>query len=149
MIIGNIKTYKSCGMSTLDLDKYIEFLKTITPDIEPGKYELSDGAYYNVTDVVKQIPADSPEAVFESHKKYIDIQYVFEGSEEMGYADTADLTATTDYNEEKDYILYDGKAGSVITFKTGDFAVFAPMDGHKPGCGNGTSRKVIIKVPVK
>ena len=146
MILGNIKTYKSCGMSSAALDKYIEVLKTITTDIEPGRYELEDGAFYNVSGVINQEPADKK--VFESHEKYIDIQYVFEGTEEMEYADTADLTVTQPFDADKDCALYTGK-GTLITFKPGDFAVYAPMDGHKPGCGNGTSRKVIIKVPVK
>ena len=146
MILGNIKTYKSCGMSSIALDKYIEVLKTITPDTESGRYELEDGAFYNVSGVINQVPADTK--VFESHEKYIDIQYVFEGTEEMEYADIADLTVTQPYDADKDCALYTGK-GTLITFKAGDFAVYAPMDGHKPGCGTGTSRKVIIKVPVK
>ncbi len=147
MIIGNIKTYKSCGMSTADLDKYIELLKTITTETPDGRYELSDGAYYLVKGNVILKPADV--AVYESHEKYIDIQYVLEGIEEMGYANTTELTVTTPYNADKDCTLYDSKGGSLITFKAGDFAVFAPMDGHKPGCGIGTSKKVIVKVPVK
>ena len=146
MILGNIKTYKACGMSTIELDKYIEFLKTITPDTPSGRIELWDGAFCNVSGVINQTPADSK--VFESHEKYIDIQYVFEGTEEMEYADTADLTITQPFDAEKDCALYSGK-GVLITFKPGDFAVYAPMDGHKPGCGNGTSRKAIIMVPVK
>ena len=146
MILGNIKTYKSCGMSTAALDKYIEFLKTLSPDTPAGRIELEDGAFCNVSGVINQAPADTK--VFESHEAYIDIQYVFEGTEEMEYADTADLTVTQPFDAEKDCALYTGK-GVLITFKPGDFAVYAPMDGHKPGCGNGTSRKAILKVPVK
>lgn len=146
MIFGNVKTYRSFGMSTADLDKYIELLKSVKSDAKPGRYELTDGAYYIVSDVVTQNPAE--EGVFESHEKYIDIQYVFEGAEGMEYADTAELTVTQPYKEDGDCALYSGK-GVMLNLKAGDFAVFAPMDGHKPGCGNGTSRKVIVKVPVK
>lgn len=146
MIFGNVKTYRACGMSTDALDKYIELLKTIKADAKPGKYELDNGAYYIVSDIVTQGSAD--EKVFESHEKYIDIQYVFEGTEGMEYADTAELTVTAPYDESIDAALYKGK-GIMLNFKAGDFAVFSPMDGHKPGCGSDTSRKVIVKVPVK
>ncbi len=146
MILGNIKTYKSCGIFADALDKYIDILKSITPDTEAGRYELEDGAYYNVSGVINQVPADKK--VFEAHEKYIDIQYILEGTEQMEYADIAELTVSQSFDADKDYALYTGK-GTLISFKPGDFAVYAPMDGHKPGCGNGTSRKVIIKVPVK
>lgn len=146
MILGNIKTFRSCGMGSAELDRFIEELKKITPDTAPGRIDLWDGAFINISDKINQEPAEGK--VFESHEKYIDIQYVFEGTEEMEYADTADLTVTQPYDADKDCALYTGK-GVLITFKPGDFAVYAPMDGHKPGCGNGISRKAIIKVPVK
>ena len=146
MIFGNIKTFKSCGMVSADLEKYIELLKTITPDIKDGRYELSDGAYYNVCTVAKQ--GDPAEKVFESHKKFIDIQFVFEGSEQMEYADLQTLPVTQPYAEDGDCALEKGE-GVLLTVNTGDFVVFCPEDAHKPGCGNGTSRKVIVKVPVK
>lgn len=145
MIFGNIKTYRSCGMSSEALDKYIEVLKSITLDTPTGRYELEDGAFYNVCECAQK-PAC--EKQFETHKKYIDIQYVYDGTEDMGYADIGALTEAQAYDEKGDYALHDGE-GVMITFKPGDFAVFAPMDAHKPGCGNGTSKKVIIKVPVK
>lgn len=146
MILGNIKTFKSCGMGSLELDKFIEELKKVTPETPSGRIDLWDGAFMNISGDINQEPAEGK--VFESHEKYIDIQYVFVGTEEMEYADTADLTVTQPYDADKDCALYTGK-GTLIKFKTGDFAVYAPMDGHKPGCGNSVSRKVIIKVPVK
>ncbi len=146
MIFGNINTYRAFGMSSADLDKYIEVLKSIKSDIEPGRHELTDGAYFNVVHVNEQKSPD--ECEFESHEQFIDIQFVYEGAEDMEYADTADLTVTSPYKADGDYALYKGK-GSLLHLKAGDFAVFAPMDAHKPGCGNGTSKKVIIKVPVK
>lgn len=145
MIYGNIKTFKSCGMVSADLEKYIEVLKTITPDTENGRYELENGAFYNVC-TVNQSPAEGKK--YESHKKYIDIQYVFEGTEQIGYADLQTLTVTDPYSDEKDCALEVGD-GVMLTLNAGDFAVFCPEDAHMPGCGNGVSRKVIIKVPVK
>ncbi len=146
MIFGNIKTFRSCGLGSEALDKYIEVLKTITLDTPLGRHELSDGAYYNVCEVNTQKPIS--EGVFETHKKYIDIQYVYDGTEVIGYADIDTLKVTKEYDAEGDYALHEGE-GVFFTLKPGDFAVFAPMDAHMPGCGDGKSKKVIIKVPVK
>lgn len=145
MIIGNIKTYKSCGMTTADLDKYLDVLRGLTADIADGKYELDNGAFYIVS-TPTLAPAET--RVFESHKKYIDIQYILEGTEQMEYADLQTLTVTQPYSEEGDCALETGK-GVLLTLNAGDFAIFCPEDGHKPGCGVGTSRKAIVKVPVK
>ena len=146
MIFGNIKTFKSCGLGSADLDKYLEVLKNITPDIELGRHELTDGAFFNVVEVKEQ--KSISESVWESHKKFIDIQYVLTGTEVMGYADIETVKVTKEYTEDGDYALHEGD-GVFFTFKPGDFAVFAPMDAHMPGCGNASSKKVIIKVPVK
>ena len=145
MILGNIKTFKSCGMVSADLEKYIEVLKSIPADVANGRHELSDGAYYNVFDVTQ---GDAATKEFESHKKFIDIQFILEGTEQMEYADLETLTVTTPYVEKDDYALETGK-GIMLTLSAGDFAVFCPEDAHKPGCGNGKSRKAVVKVPVK
>ncbi len=145
MIIGNIKTYKSCGMTTADLDKYLDVLRTLTPDITDGTRQLDNGAYYNVVTPTLS-PAEGRE--FESHKQFIDIQYILEGTEQIEYADLQTLTVTKPYSEDGDCALETGK-GILLTLNAGDFAIFCPEDAHKPCCGEGTSRKVIVKVPVK
>jgi len=147
MIFGNVKTFRSCGLGSEDLDKYIEILKSVAPGTPPGRVTLDDGAFYMISKEFTHKPAS--EKQFEAHRKYIDIQYVFEGEEEIGYTDIENLTITQEFDEEKDCLLGEGD-GVMLKLKAGDFAVFAPMDAHKPCCGNGThSRKVIMKVPVK
>ncbi len=145
MIVGNINTYRSCGMSTEALDKYIEFLKTVSADTPKGKYTLEDGTIYYVSEITQMLPSEKP---YESHKKYIDIQFILSGTEDMEYADITAVTETEAYNDEDDAALHEGD-GIMLTLKPGDFVVFAPMDAHKPGCGTGNSKKVIIKVPVE
>ena len=91
------------------------------------------------------------QGVWEAHRKYIDVQYVADGVEQMGYANIKMLTVKKSYDEGDDYELYDG-AGSLVTVPAGSFAIFFPEDGHIPGVAMDDKpaavRKVVVKVAV-
>ena len=142
MIFGNIHSYRDYGVT--DLMPYLELLATLPSDAPDGKTTLENGAYYTVYTITQKA---REVAKFESHKNYIDLQYILEGCEQMEYADLSTLTSITPYSEEKDCEFFCGE-GTMLSFRPGDFAVYAPMDGHKPGLGNGISRKVVVKIPV-
>ena len=87
---------------------------------------------------------------FEAHRKYIDVQYIVEGTEQMGYAHVSALASAVPYDAEKDAEMFTGE-GSFITAPAGTFIVFFPEDGHMPGVAIGkpkTVRKVVVKVKV-
>ncbi len=91
------------------------------------------------------------QGVWEAHRKYIDVQFVAAGVEEMGYANIKTLTVKKPYDEQADYALFDG-IGIFLTVPAGSFAIFFPEDGHIPGSavdGQPASvRKVVVKVAV-
>lgn len=92
------------------------------------------------------------ERKYESHRDYIDIQYVAAGTEVIYYAPTDRLQAVTDYHAANDYQLYaDPSAATPLHLAAGSFAIFYPQDGHKPGCINGAAcriKKIVIKARV-
>lgn len=91
------------------------------------------------------------QGVWESHRKYIDVQFVATGVEEMGYANIKTLTVKKPYDESVDYALFDG-SGTFVKVPAGSFTIFFPEDGHIPGSAvNGEPaavRKVVVKVAV-
>jgi YhcH/YjgK/YiaL family protein len=91
------------------------------------------------------------QGVWEAHRKYIDVQFVAGGVEEMGYANIQTLTIKKPYDEQADYALFDG-SGSFITVPAGSFTIFFPEDGHIPGSAvdgkPAAVRKVVVKVAV-
>jgi YhcH/YjgK/YiaL family protein len=90
---------------------------------------------------------DADTAKMETHKNYIDIQIAIFQDEQMGYTPTLNLTQPRDaYNDVKDVTFYFDKAETMLQVKKGKFAIFFPEDGHQPGIGEGTWRKVIVKV---
>lgn len=90
---------------------------------------------------------------FESHRKYIDIQYIVSGREKFRFLHTDMLKTLTAYAEEKDVQRYeDHGEGAQITLEAGDFIIFFPEDGHlaciSPEKEDTVSEKMIIKIPV-
>jgi biofilm protein TabA len=85
----------------------------------------------------------------ECHQKYLDIHFVFKGSDLMGYKETSlckDLD--TDDIAENDYKLFKDKPVSDILINEGYFAIVFPGDAHAPLMGEGKFLKVVAKIIV-
>lgn len=92
-------------------------------------------------------------AFFESHKKYIDVQFVVAGEEFMDVSCIENLEILEPYNDEKDVVKYKTKENnfSSLLIQKGQLAVFFPQDAHQP-CIQAKSDervfKAVIKIPV-
>lgn len=90
---------------------------------------------------------DREECFFESHRKYIDVQFILGGEEIIEVSNTNLLAVALAYNEELDYIKYEDKKGvSSIVLKAGDVAIFYPQDAHMPCIKAGSDAKVLKAV---
>jgi biofilm protein TabA len=109
-----------------------------------------DGGAFGLEQVYA--PKARPDGFFESHRKYIDVQVIVAGEELMEVEDLARLTASQDYNPDRDFLKYaDTASASVLKLRAGDVAIFFPEDGHMPGLRWGSGdlvRKTVVKVPV-
>ena len=75
--------------------------------------------------------SESDTGTMEAHKKNIDIHYVIEGSEKIGFADVNKLMSYCDYNEKEDYMLLKGDKEKIVLNK-GEFCILFPEDAHQP-----------------
>ena len=91
---------------------------------------------------------DRDDCFFESHKKYIDVQFILEGEEIIEVNNSNNLNVNYQYNELLDLIKYDDSASSVIKLKKGDVAIFYPEDAHMP-CLKIVKPTKVIKTVVK
>lgn len=114
--------------------------------VEPGIHEL-DGKdiYVNVMERELKKRAD---AKLEVHNEYIDIQVLVAGREEaFGWSDRADVKAPQgEFNPEKDIQFFDDEPQTYYTLRPGQFTILFPEDAHAPMVGEGTVRKIIVKV---
>ena len=123
--------------------------KTDIYALEVGKYEIGEG----VRVIVNAFTPKEPDAAkWETHEKYIDLQYLIEGDETMGYLHIDEMEAA-EYNAEKDISYPVPKADAdmtLIPLKTGHFAFLEPRDAHRPSAKlhATASKKLIFKIPV-
>lgn len=117
---------------------------------ETHRVELEEGAF-----ALEQAYRSKPraEGFFESHRRFIDVQVVFEGTEQMEVLDVSRMDGPAPYDAERDLIKYtDTGMASVLRLHAGDVAVFFPADVHMPGlageAGPRLVRKTVVKVPV-
>jgi biofilm protein TabA len=93
------------------------------------------------------ISKNKEDCFFESHKKYIDIQYVFEGEEIMEVEKLSNLQVTTAYKEDLDYAKYaQSKYSSTLKIRKNELAIFYPQDAHMPCIKINENEKVIKAV---
>ncbi|MGB5529473.1 MAG: YhcH/YjgK/YiaL family protein [Ignavibacteriaceae bacterium] len=142
--IENAKLYYNLGARIKKALDYIQ--QTDLKSLKPGKYDI-DGV--NIFALISEYETKSePEGNLEAHKKYIDVQYIIEGEELMGYAPLGNQEILEPYKEENDIIFYTGEK-VFIKVTEGMFAIFFPEDVHMPGiCVEKKSpvKKLVIKV---
>ncbi len=102
---------------------------------------------------IQEYPTKPKESIsFESHNRYIDIQYVISGKEIIEFAKTSELTITDPYNDQKDICFYDGqiideKRCVSTQLNQDQFVICFPDDGHRPMIGDGNMvKKMVLKV---
>jgi len=126
-----------------------EFLKRSDIGATPvGRIDLDGTSLYALTQAYETKPIQ--EGKLEAHKKYIDIQFILEGEEFMGYAPLKNQATAKPFDAEKDCGFYDGESWFTL-FRKGMFAIFFPQDAHLPGRHTEKSthvKKIVLKVSV-
>ena len=147
MIIDKLSNSSLYEFKNERLKKAIQFLKSTDLDsLTDCRSEIDDDNIYVIKSTYKT--KSKHEAYPEAHRKYIDVQYILSGAEEIGYAPLNSQKLHKEYDEENDYGLYDAEC-SYITFSKGMFAILFPEDLHKPGIINDTNSENVTKIVVK
>jgi YhcH/YjgK/YiaL family protein len=115
-----------------------------------GWLELENGVRASVQHYTTTLAS---EPKYETHERFLDIQFMAAGEEWIGCTRREGLTIETPYDAENDITFYQvPRIHGGVYLKTGDFAVFAPEDAHQPRCAaDGPMQviKIVVKVPVR
>jgi biofilm protein TabA len=142
----HIAQYKGLGNR---MAKAIKFLQeNDLGSFETGRYTIEGDEIYFMVNQYDTKPEG--ECKPETHRKYIDIQYVLEGSEMMGYLPLEGQTPSIEYNPSKDVEFYQVNT-DLFEVKAGMIAIFFTQDIHQPGVmveAPKPIKKVVVKVLV-
>ena len=142
--LENIDKYSGLGER---ISKALLFLKQNNfQEMKDGRYEIDGENIYASVMRYKTKPAENGK--WESHKKYIDVQFVADGSERIGYSNLSGMTVNENYSEEKDVQFLIGE-GDFITAEKGTFVILFPQDVHMPGISIDNRQSDVTKVVVK
>lgn len=149
MILDNLKNCSKYEGLNSNFAKAFDFLKREDLNsLAVGKYEL-DGE--NIFALVQEYETKTLDtAIYEAHKKYIDIQYLVEGIENMGYQPIDNLVVSIPYDKEKDFMVLSGET-RLTMYEKGEYFILFPEDGHMPGVFHEEIKKVkkvVIKVAI-
>jgi biofilm protein TabA len=151
MILDSIAQAARYHALSPHFSKAFAFLRTMTPQMAPGRHEIDGDNVY--ASVQRHFTKPVAERQYESHRQYIDIQYIHTGREIMYWAPLPLLTQVTmPYDAKGDAALYALIPGGVpLQVTAGQFTIFYPEDGHVPSCAWGEPAevfKVVVKVRV-
>lgn len=149
MIIDKLKNASLYYGVNERIAKALKYLQnTDLSEFQNGRYDIdSDNIFVLVQDYNTK---PLSKGKFEAHRKYIDIQYIIKGEEKLGYVYVHKLNPSTDYDEVKDILFFEGD-GDFVTADEGTFLVFAPEDAHMPGIEANLPeyvKKAVVKIKV-
>lgn len=116
-------------------------------DLQTGEYKW-DGEDIRAIVIHDQLVNEKDSTdYFECHNTFIDIQIVYEGVERVGWKSRSNcLMPRGEYNAEKDVLFYEDSPELFFELKPSHFAIYFPDDVHAPMIGEGTIKKLVVKV---
>ncbi|MBN1302635.1 MAG: YhcH/YjgK/YiaL family protein [Melioribacteraceae bacterium] len=129
------------------IKKALEFLVQLDfTECEPGRIDIDGDNIFAL--VSRYSTKHESEVKWEAHRKYIDVQFVASGTENVGFINVDYLDVAQEYDAKKDVEFYDGE-GDYLQLNEDEFMIFFPHDAHMPGIEVEESEevlKVVIKV---
>lgn len=119
---------------------------------KPGKIDIIPGKLFCLLQEMDSVPFS--DARPESHRQFIDIQYLISGHEVMGVSSVSSgkHSVVEDRTPEQDILFWQvNEDENPVTLTPGMFAIFFPDDIHRP-CAHQPSdapchlRKAVIKI---
>ncbi|MBI5745155.1 MAG: YhcH/YjgK/YiaL family protein [Elusimicrobia bacterium] len=111
-----------------------------------GRHEIDGEKVFALVQRYSTAAALPPK--FEAHRKYIDVQYVAEGAEIVGWLPLSGVRITEPYDAAKDVCFGLAENWTPLRLEAGELAVLYPEDAHAPRLAAGEPGPV-VKIVVK
>ena len=148
MIVDKIENAHFYSGLCEKLTRTLEILKDLNPaDKDDGRYDVEGDELYYLVQRYETKPIE--QGRLEVHQKYIDVQFIAEGEELLGYCPLENLECIQPYTEAKDCALYKAPEQlGMVKLTKGMFCILFPQDTHMP-CRQASGPSNVIKVVTK
>ncbi len=149
MIFSSLHTHEGSFTYPAAIEEALNWLREQDlAHMEPGVYELEGrDLFVNIQEITTKPVEDCRP---ERHMKYMDIQYIVSGMEQMGFVPYHGSEEIQMEAKEHDVVFYQNLQGeSFVTVPAGSYCMFFFNDIHRPGCAVGEAaavRKAVVKV---
>lgn len=115
--------------------------------MEVGTYKV-DGDFYFM---IQEYETKEPDVCrLETHKNYIDIQWIISGEEAIDTVNAAGLIVEEAYDVDRDVAFWkEPKEMCHMVLSNGSYAILPPSIAHKPGMRAGKTGMMIKKCVAK
>ena len=156
-VLDNARCYEDVDRGLRDALRWLS--REDLSSLPPGRHEIHGERLYAIVQQYRPQPAEGRQ--LESHRRYIDVQFLLSGREAIYWAPLSGVRHPGEYSEDKDAALHADRAEesdwSMLLLAEGSFAVFFPEDAHLPGClcpgaaghSEAEVRKIVVKVRVR
>ena len=149
MIIDRISNAQLYEHLSPRIKRAFDYLRrTDLASLSPGRHDIDGDRLYVMLSQYETKP--KPQGTWEAHRRYIDLQVVVQGTEQIGYSHVSRL-APGAYEADRDFVPLAGD-GDFLTLTAGDFMLLFPEDGHMPGIAVGAPssvKKAVFKIGVE
>jgi len=149
MILGRIADSERYAAFHPLFPQAFQFLRnTDFSALTDGRHEIADDQLFALVSTFQGHPRSA--AKLEVHRRYIDIQVCFSGTDHVGWRSLPTCQCPqTEFNTEKDYQFYSDAPTTWFTLDGDSFVIFYPEDAHAPAIADTQLRKIVLKVAVE
>ena len=149
MIFSTLEAVKGKYSYPKALQKAIDFMSAEEfKKLPVGRHEIQGDDIFAL--IQDQITDEVENKRPESHREYIDIQYLMSGEELQGYAPLLPGMEGEHAEGTDNYFYKEVEGEQFIRLKPGDFTIFFTNDVHRPNCRSGSesskNHKAVIKI---
>jgi biofilm protein TabA len=141
------KAGKYCKMHPAFEEVFAFLKRKDLADLPLGRHEIEGDRVFCL--ISKGSGKSREAARLEIHSKYIDIQYIISGTDEMGWKAFSDcIVPDGDFDVGKDIGFFKDEPEVWVKVQKGSFVIFFPQDAHAPLTGKGEIHKAVVKIAV-
>lgn len=128
-------------------NQVFQWLHRLPTDAAVGHHEIQGEQIY--VSIQEYATLARHEARFESHERYVDLQYTLSGLEGIDWAPRSSLQPDGSFGNDVQFWLSPPEPVTTLCQSPRRFAIFYPCDAHRPKVRIGAQdhvRKLVVKI---